>query len=296
MVSGKKKALAYFIYIAGLILVFLVLLFPDEAVQTFIEKSVKRFDPGIELELGDVGPSLFPPSLKMRSVSVYYQGRLIAETEYARLTPAVFALLGGTPEFSFKTDMFGGIIRGKCRMETDAEKGEKAGTMNVSLSDIKLDRIHHLKDVLEYPLSGTVNGELSGTFQYPDFTWNYAFTANVALTDAAVVFSPPLLGMDKLAFETIDAAFNANDKKVVVERCAAKGVQVDAKITGDILWRRPYPSSVLKLDGFIKPHSAFVSKLGKALPIDLFASKNPGEKGFSVGVNGTLDAPEFSMR
>ncbi|MDY6904794.1 MAG: type II secretion system protein GspN [Thermodesulfobacteriota bacterium] len=288
--SGKKKVIAYAIYVVFLTVLFLVILFPEDTVRPFIVRNIQRVDPDISMEIGSLRPSLMPPGITMQDVTVYYQNQSMVESDNTRFSPAVFAFFRGIPAFGFKVEMFDGTVSGKCRMTSNTPSVESV--VNAKISGINLAAIEELKDLLDYPLTGRVKGSFSGTLKGPAYT----FASEFDIEKASATLAGRIPGIDSLRFESITGALTGDERKVTVERLAANGPQVDAELTGDIRLRRPYEASVLNLKGFIKPHSGFISELRKVLPVDLFLRKDPGEKGFPVRINGTIGEPGFSMK
>lgn len=292
MTSAQKKIIACFMYVAGLTAVFLIVLFPEDAVRPFIENNIKRAAPGITLEIGELGPSLLPPGIRMRDMGVFYQDQLMVKPDDARFSPAIFSLLRGKPGFGFKIELFEGVVRGKCRLKGMSDQGMTQGTVEGRMAGVNLATIDAIKGLVSYPLAGELQGTLTGSKNGPAYTYASELTIN----EAAVNFAPPVFGLDRLAFEKIEAGLKGDARTVTVDLLKAKGSQVEAEFTGDIRLRRPYEASVLDLEGFIKPQSAFISQLRKVLPVDLLVRTNPGKKGFPVRIDGTIADPGISMQ
>lgn len=273
-------------------MIFLILLFPEDAVRTFIEKNIKRVDPALSLEIGGLGLGVFPPGIRLSEPAVYYENRFVIQPDGAAFSPVVSTIFGGKPAFRFKIRVFDGVVQGRCRLDCNADNQGHAGTLDAKISGIDLGTLKELKELLDYPLSGTIDGRVTGTINGAA----YQFSSEFSVKELGVIFEPPLMGMDKLTFKTVEAELAGDEQSLTVNRCVARGGQMDVEFTGDIRLRRPYPESVLDLEGFVKPHSDFVKKLGKILPLDLIIRKNPGQKGYPVRIDGTVSAPGVSIQ
>lgn len=73
-----------------------------------------------------------------------------------------------------------------------------------------------------------------------------------------------------------------------------KGMQMDGKIDGTILFKYPGRNSSLDLNGALNPHPLFLESLRKNAPAS-FSKKRDGKNGLEFRIEGTVDHPEFSL-
>lgn len=283
---GKYGKIACFFYLMAATVLFYFWLFPEAEVREFIERGAGRINPDLSIGVGDVRPS-FPPSFIFRDVSLSYKGDPVADPAYIRVTPGLFSLFGRSPLFSFKSGISGGIIHGDCQFMED--RGAHA---DVRVSGLKLENIDFLRAMSQHRLSGLLGGTLKVKSDGADIQSD----SNIVLSDITVTLAQPVLGMQAMQFDAVEADLSTTPRRIEIKACTMKGQEVAGEFTGHILVRQPYEKSLLNLNGFLKPQAAFIKKAGMSLPVETFMKNEPGEKGFPVRLTGSFQSPEIVFR
>lgn len=285
-ISGKRRKIGLFFYLTAAAVLFLFWLFPEDAVRDFVERSAERIHPHITIGIGEVGP-LFPPGVKFKEVSVSYKGVPVAVPDYIRVTPRLLSLFGEAPAFSAKSGVFGGIVYGNGRL-----MGNRGVNADVRMSGLKLEGINFLSTISEHRITGLMDGSLKVTSDGTDLQAD----SDMLFSDITVALSMPVLGMQTIQFDTVEAGLSITPRRIEIKNCTMKGQEVDGEFTGNIIVREPYKKSILNLTGFLKPQASFIKKAGKTLPIDLLMKKEAGSKGFPMKLTGTFQDPEIGLR
>jgi type II secretion system protein N len=285
-ISDKHKKIAYCLYLTTAAVLFLVWLFPEDAARQFVARGVERINPHIRIDIADVYP-VFPPGITFRGVAWSHKGDPVADSAYLRVTPGLFSLFGDSPRFYFKAGMSGGIIKGDGRVMKGA--GAQA---DLKISGLKLEGIHFLSGISRHRITGLLDGDIKIKADGADVQTD----SDIVCSGVAVALAAPVLGIQTLQFDTLEADLSATLRRIEIKTCTVKGQEVDGTFTGEILISEPYQKSILHLNGFLKPQAAFIKKVGKTLPIDILLKKQQGEKGFPVKLTGTFQEPEFALQ
>ena len=101
----------------------------------------------------------------------------------------------------------------------------------------------------------------------------------------------PILGMDRLHFQRIDLSFAVEGNKLEVQKSDFQGSELNATLSGIILFEYPTDRSMLDLDIIVTPQRAFLSKLGDSVSEGLLSSVLSGQDNFNLRVTGSLGTP-----
>lgn len=287
MTDKKKRVLAYAAYAFAVAAIFAFLLFPDRAVRDLVEKSAGHIHPDMTVRLADVDLSLLP-GVNLQNLSIFFGDQHYGDVRYLRVSPSFLTLLGARRVFLFKGRILEGGLKGVCRQDRKTGKW----TFDMTFSKVGLEDMEFLKRLSPQKLAGTADGRIEGEFDGRQAT----IRSDLVLSNVEMALKTPVLSIETLGFERIEATVAKNGERVRIERCIGKGKQLDGELSGDILVRRPYGQSSLRLRGFFKPQSALVATLGKSLPVDMMLGKNAGDKGFPIQLTGTLADPGFFLR
>ena len=128
-----------------------------------------------------------------------------------------------------------------------------------------------------------ITGLLEGNLKVDAKGRNTQADSDLILTDISVALANPLLGIETINFDKIEADLTNTVRRIEIKACTMKGQDLDGEFTGNILVRRPFEKSILNLNGFLNPQAAFIKKAGSDLPLDMLMKNAPGEKGFFTG-------------
>ncbi|MEZ4550720.1 MAG: hypothetical protein R2874_09660 [Desulfobacterales bacterium] len=82
---------------------------------------------------------------------------------------------------------------------------------------------------------------------------------------------------------------------------AFKNINIDgrdilATATGSVILRQPVTASTINITGEIKPHPAFIKKLGNLFPTEMFSRNQTKTGGLPFRITGSLERPNFALR
>ncbi|ABW66849.1 type II secretion system protein GspN [Desulfosudis oleivorans] len=287
--TGKRKILiAYAAYSLAMIALFMVLLFPDQAVRDFLEQRAGGIYPDMRIRIGALRPAL-PFSVRMADVSVFWQDRPYGDFEYVKVTPSVFSMWRHRRPLSFKGRTFDGRFKGVCGQDRKTD----AWTLDVAFSGMALGAMEGVQRLLPHEIKGTAAGHIKAVL---DNGGRPLAEYDVVLSDVVVALSAPVFSIDTVAFDRIEAAVVMEGNRVRIENCTGSGEQLDGELSGEIQVRQPYGQSLLRVKGFVRPQASLVAKLGESLPVEMVLGQNAGEKGLPISFTGTLADPKVSFK
>ncbi|MFZ5563444.1 MAG: type II secretion system protein GspN [Thermodesulfobacteriota bacterium] len=204
-----------------------------------------------------------------------------------RISPSFLSLLGAGRSFAFKARIMDGGVKGVCRQDKTTGKW----AIDMAFSNVGLEDMAFFNQLPVRQITGTAGGKIQGDFDGRQV----AVRSDLVLLNVMVALKEPVLSIDAVTFDRIETALTANGDRLRIERLTGKGKQMEGDLAGDILVRRPFAQSSLRLKGNIKPQAGLTAALGKSSSVDVLLS-HVGEQGFPIELKGTLAAPGFSLK
>ena len=162
----------------------------------------------------------------------------------------------------------------------------------LKLSDIQLSDITHLQERLGRKVSGFLNADM-------DLIDNNGPKRNLKgkldLADVSIELSNPIINIQEVGLNLVEAEFNVNKQVFSLKRLEAKGGQVEGSLTGTVMIRRPIGKSRVNLRGSFIPQAVLLASVKGVLPGSFFKSQT-GDKGLPIRIYGTIEKPKFSFR
>jgi hypothetical protein len=120
--------------------------------------------------------------------------------------------------------------------------------------------------------------------------------SEVNILNCVTMFS--FLGLNEidLNFKQVDAVLHLSDNKLEIKDISVSGDQLNGSFKGNIRINEMPGKSILNITGTIKPKTAFLSQLNKALSGNVLGRFGLASKGIPVRFKGTVDKPTFSLQ
>ncbi len=274
-------------YIIAAVLFFLYILFPSDTLKQYLTDHIRQRNPHLTLKIDRLKLG-FPPSLKLYKVNVYHSGQAFASLENLKISPDILSLFLATTHLSFKGRGYGGTIAGDVDIIKKPE--DRQVVIDADLSGIQVNQLEALSALTTHKISGNLEGTLTFTAKVPGQELN----GNLALTDAKIDLSPPVLAQKVLTFDSIDAELVLKGGALIIERCEIEGNQLDGDVAGSIKFSSLSSRKILDLSGTVWPHETLLAQLGQQVP-QLLESSDLRAQGLSFKVKGPMDAPTYSF-
>ena len=287
MVSAKT-IFAYILYALLAMAVFMVLLFPGQAVTAYMNRRLAAMDPLLSMEAASVRPTL-PPGIKMTGVDVRHDRLHLAHCEKARMSAAMGSLLKEERRIRYQARLAGGDIRGQAVLVANGPA--ELSRAEADLDRIRLDRLDAVKAIERFGLSGTLKGHLThdggGT---PAAVTNGKLTAD----GLRISLKKPFYGISEIVVDQADTEFSIKGKSLNIKTLSFGGPMVEGKIDGSIQLRTPFGQSRLNLSGNAKPQPEMLARLQEIIPEGLVNPRTLGTRGLSFRLRGSVDDPKVS--
>lgn len=287
--SRPKTILLYFGVVLIAAVAFLYLRFPSEAVKEFISAKVSQSAPGVEIEIESLSPRL-PTGATMKNVGLRYDQQLLLTAEQAKISARPTSLISGKKAISYLVSTSGGQVKGRAIFMNDA--AGPGVDLKARFNAIQLLEIPAIETLSGFKVEGILDGIVNVNGSERNGTAQTAFT----VSQCAINMVQPLLGLEKLSFQLIEAELAMIGQRVTIKKCHLNGEEVDGRIEGSLTVRNPYGQTRLNLRGVLKPQPAFSAKLSKMIPAALLSGTNIQRKGIPFRINGTIDRPGYSLR
>ena len=271
-------------------IVFLVLLFPDQAVKAYVDSRLAAIDPSLSMVAETIRPAI-PPGLKMIGVDLNRNHVRLARFEDARVSPDLTTVLQDKKQIRFQARIAEGTVNGRATLEG----ADPSGPLRVEadLSEIRLGKLDAIKTHAPFTLSGSLKGRVThdGARAPTGIT-----SGLLNVSDLHITLKAPFFGITELVMDQTDADFSVSGGNLRLKSLTFDGPMVEGKITGTIELRQPFEQSRLNLTGNAKPQPELLARLQETIPQGVVNTRTMGTRGLTFRVRGSIDNPDVSMR
>lgn len=287
-----KRTTKIFLYIAFALVTlvfFLYTRFPSEMVKNAMSEQIKLILPGSEVATDIISPT-FPPGLKLKPLSLYYSDQPIFRMDDFKVVPNLFSFFSATKIFSYRGNIGSGDLNG--RADTVMQNSREQTKVAMTLNRVPLKYI----DILNQWDSYAPDGELDATVNYDSLKGGGTANVNMEISPARISFEPPLMGIEALDFNQINAQLILTRRMLQIRNCDAAGGQIEGKITGSIVFREPFEDSRITLSMTVKPQPAFIEDHKNDLIGGMLSTPNAQKRGVVFRISGTINNPRYVIR
>lgn len=291
--NNTKKKFLYILYIIAAFIFLLYILFPSDAVKTYIEDKLGSINPDLLISIDNINPA-FPPGVRLNAVSFYYIRSLLLDAETIKIVPGILSVFSSQTTFSFKGAAYDGILNGR------GEIGDNEGHLKIDadLSGIQIKDIPAIKNMAgiekeKYKISGILDGKVTYCNNKGS---DRVIGAKLGISDCRIKLKEPVFNHDAFTFIKIEADLAAIKNRLQIKSCTIDGDKVNASLSGSVVTKKNLGSSVLNLKGKIKLKPLFFGNMKKNLLASIFPEKISGNSSFFFKIVGTFNDPEFTLK
>jgi type II secretion system protein N len=286
-----KAFFGYLFYTLLVAALFLVLLFPDQAVKAYVDGRLAAIDPALTMQAESIRPAL-PPGLKMTGVDLNRDSVRLAHVDDARVSPELSPLLKGKKQFQFLARLADGTIQGRAMLPGTSPSDRLR--VEADLARIHLDRLDAVRTNERFTLFGSLDGRI--THEKGRAPTGGTTNGRLTVSELRIALKSPFFGITELVMDQSEAEFVISGQRLRLKTLTFGGPMVEGKITGSIELRTPLEQSRLNLSGNAKPRPELVARLQEAIPAGIIDTRTLGSRGVMFRVDGSLDNPDISMR
>jgi type II secretion system protein N len=285
------KIILYSLYTFAAMCLFFYLLFPAKTVSDIIEDRVAKANPDFQLSMDEASPVFFPPGLKLEPLEVFFANMPILRMEYLKVAPGLLSVIGGDKKVTFNGRLGHGTLKGRADLAVDNQRLQTKITVN--LAEVPTDAFEILDQWPGYQLVGDVTAFID----YDSKKGAGGTTSlTMEITPTKLIFSPALMGIEQLEFSQVQTEISVTPRMLQIKRCDLSGNQIEGKITGSIVFRRPFENSRLTLSCTIKPQQAFLAEQKNSLIAGFLGSETAQKRGIVLRISGTVGKPSYVVR
>jgi len=284
-----KKWSFYIAYTLVAMGFFFYILFPSETIKGAVSNYLLKTMPGYQIQIHDLQPVL-PLGVGFDSVTVLRSDNLWAQIDRLNVNPRLLTLLSPRKSIHFRGKAYQGTLRG----HIDTNETDKSNQTDIflALTGIQLADITQLQERLGRKLSGSLDGDIELMDHHGP---GRSIKGELDLTDVRFELSNPIINIQEVALNIVEAEFNVNKQVFSLKRLEAKGGQVEGSLTGTVMIRKPMGKSRINLRGSFFPQEVLLASFQDILPGNLF-KQQMGDKGMPIRIYGTIEKPKFSFR
>lgn len=272
------------------VIFFLYLLFPSELFRDVLKDRVAQIDPDLMIATETIQPAI-PPGLKLQPLVISYTDFSVLRSDYLKVTPNLFSLLSDPKVFNFKGPLGSGDFRGHGEINRKTKRPQDKLTLNLNNIPVEVFEIFELWP--QYRPSG----ELTGHVKYDSLKGaGGTVEADVHIIPFRITLDPPLMGIETLDFTELKAQMSMTPRMLQIRRCEASGNQLEGKLTGSIVFSKPFGNSRLTMSLTVKPRPEFVAQHRNDMIGGFIDSDKAQKRGILLRFSGTLDNPSYRVR
>ena len=235
----------------AMLLAFLYLRFPGEAVTDYVKAAVAAQYPGATLSIDTIRPS-FPPGFALSNITVGLRNRPdpILRVDDLTVRPGGLALLRGRLAILAAAAGYGGEVRGKVEFSR-LFSFQGPLTAAVDIRDVRVDKWAWLRELFVRQVTGTLKGaiNLTGT---AEALKNGTGTVDFTLTNGTYPLQEPFLGLDKIDYSRVEGKGSFRNGALKVTQLTLTGDKLRCSLKGNILLADDFQASKLDLNGTIE--------------------------------------------
>ncbi len=285
--KGKKAFHIVISILLGILLfiLFLYIGFPYDTLKRRIIEELEVKTPFL-YEIEEVRPYLLS-GLTFKNVLIYAsvgsERVKVLGVERFRVTVSLLPLLWKKTSLRLSGKVLGGTVEG------GISKRGGQGELTLLERDVKLQKIHILRDVLGVEMAGILNGKTIFTLGGGGIS-KQSGTAEFTIGEA-MLSRLPLPGIAPLRVGRIQGSIELKQGTIIINDLDFTGGDLNGKVLGNILLNTHFYQSRLDLRITIKPSAEFVTRYRAIL--SLLGRQGQTEELYAFSLRGTLLQPHL---
>jgi len=268
--------------------------FPSEAVQDYVQATLDRTNPQLDLSIERVSPSV-TFGLKFQKTELSQKAdpdRIFFRADRLLVRPSVWSLLKGKFELCFDGLVYGGALKGCVDFGERSVKSPL--TASIVLKDIRMDDHDNLPDLI----GRQVKGRLGGTITYSgqsNALINGTGEADLKLSEGLIELLQPILMLESIDFNELVIKMILKNQRVNLTQVELKGPNMRGTLSGVVSLRNELLKSTLNLRGTIEPFADFFKSLPGTRDTVRFFKQRLKRGKLSFMIHGTLKEPQVKF-
>jgi type II secretion system protein N len=247
----NRAIVGYILAGIAMLLLFLYLRFPGEALTDYVKAAAAARFPGATFAIDTIRPS-FPPGFALSGITVGLRDRPdpILRIDEMSIRPGALSLFGGRLAILAAAEGYGGEVRGRVDFtRLFSLQGPLSATMDIR--DLRVEKCVWLRDALARQITGMLKGSLafSGT---AEALKNGSGTADFTLTNGSYPLQESFLGLEKIDFSRVEGKVSFRNGALKIAQLTLTGDKLRCSLKGNILLADDFQASQIDLNGTIE--------------------------------------------
>ncbi|NLX19863.1 MAG: type II secretion system protein GspN [Desulfobulbus sp.] len=281
-----SAGIGYFLYVRGVLVLFLWLLFPQETLRRAIEVELERMWPASYWRIDSLAFAL-PANLMLHDVEGYDRTernrRLLGIDRITLSLQPMESLRHRRLQAGFKVEMNRGKIDGFLSKVLSKDDVQMKGAFQ-AINTADLPFWHH---ALGREVQGIATGRFS--LQVQDRTL-FSVDADLKVKDGRLGLKRPVLAHSELPFYEITVTLHSRDGELQVKDGVVRSVLFDGRFWGTISPQTHPMLSELDIEGDMEPRSDFFAGVKNTLAFEALHLQLK-DKALPFRISGTLMDP-----
>jgi type II secretion system protein N len=279
----------YLLYTVAVLLFMLWLQFPEAAVKAKAEAELNQLLPAFSWQIGKISLTL-PADIRFSQISISEKAKKepLFTVEGISLRPDLAGWQKtGRWSVLYKIHLLNGSISGNLGLTKDKKNLQYSG----EVSGIRLDSPGLKKVLAAYNrnISGTLSASFAGRQERRQGLFA-VLAGKVTVSKGAVSLQEPVLGMEKLAFESVSSKVNKQAGTLHLQDGKLESKLLAAEFSGTLRLTEPVFLSPVQLRGAVIPRPEFLASLGSPMVVKMLKRQLRQDK-MPFTLNGTVQEP-----
>ena len=289
--AGKnRKWLGYTLYVVLVTLALLYYLFPAQAVEEFVDNSIRRINPGLGFKAEKVRPWV-PAGMRISGGRIYLDDSPVTpvfKTDTMYIMARILKLIRGKYSFDLDGTAYSGEITGRFdSRDNNAETFES----ELVFKDLDLAGYEFPAGRFQHKITGLVSGEIV----YNNESAGENGRVQLRLNNGQLQFQAPIFGLNSIDLQNIDIELELQNRRIKIEKAELTGSEVKGVMNGFILLHSDIKLSELKLTGTLEPLAEFYKNYPEVRELLKSMNKRVKRGQYFYSITGTLGAPAFTL-
>jgi len=281
--NNRIKKLYYPAYFILVTVFFLYYLFPSDTIIRHLEYTVQKMRPDLSVTIAGLKPSLLL-GLKLDKVNLYYNDDMVLKSDYVRISRGFLSFILPGRVYKYKAKSCDGVLQGKIAV-SGKKSGGKIGFETV-FKGIQIEKMPFIQQLSNIRISAVLEGKAVSEIDNKK-----EVSIQAEFSDCELVLAKPIMNLDKFdyfVFSSLKTAVDLTKDEVFINEFDFTGEQINGMLSGQLIAKKPFTGSLLKMNGNIMLNPQFLNELDKKSVVYRLAQNKKGESVVPVNFQGII--------
>jgi len=290
--AGNKRWLGYTLYVIGVTILLLYMLFPAKAVENVLDSSIRRINRDLSFKAGTIRPWV-PAGLRITAGNIFLaamkQPILTMDSMY--VGPQFLKLVRGEYSVDLHGRVYDGDVRGTLQL---GDQGTEIVSGDLAVHDLVLKGYPLPVDKFHSLISGRLNGAIAYGRASAEPAGGGA-SLELNLSDGQLQLAEPIFTITSVDLQSIKLEAKVTQREATIIRAELAGQEFNGTLSGSILLDEDLNRSQINLKGTLEPQAEFYRKHPDISELMKTMKKRTKRGQYFFAVTGTLGDPKLRL-